>query len=135
MLKRLFFVWIFTLITCNSLINAQERVIFYEHINFQGESFVLTAGKEMNNLTEVKDSAGKHWSDRISSIKIEGDLEVIIWDDINFFDEPKNDVAIVKSSTVNLAERPNPSYDWSDTISCICVVRKGNAEQHLKDHK
>src|SRR5688572_16859995 len=60
------------------------RVTFYQDADFRGGSFTLEAGDEIANLTMQQFSNGSGANDRISSIRIEGPIEVVVYRDSRF---------------------------------------------------
>jgi hypothetical protein len=55
----------------------QGRVCFYTDDHYRGDSFCANPGESMPNV-------GGRYNDKISSIRIEGPLQIIVFDDENF---------------------------------------------------
>lgn len=53
-----------------------DRVCFYEHVNFRGDSFCVRPGERLSNLGR--------WNDEISSIDVRGDAQALVCEDRNF---------------------------------------------------
>ncbi len=81
-----------------------DRVCFYEHVNYEGDSFCMRPGERMRSL-------GRNWNDEISSIRVRGDAEALVCEDRRF----RGRCAIVDRSIRNLGRRGN------DIISSIRV--------------
>lgn len=58
--------------------HREARVYLYEHADFQGGVIVLRAGEFIDNLAHLRFDNGLRANDRISSIRIEGDAEVVL---------------------------------------------------------
>ncbi len=99
----------------------RARVTFYEHADFRGAAFTLEVGQDAENLTRVNFVRGPRANDRISSIRIEGDLTVLVYRDAYF----RGGVLRLTHDVRNLAESER---DWNDTISSIRVER--SRERH-----
>lgn len=94
------------------------RVTFYEHADFRGASFTLEPGDDVENLTRVRLSNGADANDRISSIRIDGGLTVLVYRDARF----RGGVLRLTHDVRNLAESER---DWNDTISSVRFERFG----------
>jgi hypothetical protein len=93
----------------------RARVIFYEHADFRGTYFVLEAGEQMSNLNRQRFANGARANDRVSSIRIEGEAEVLAFRDANF----QGGALRLTHSVHNLAELPEGN--WNDLISSVRV--------------
>ncbi len=51
--------------------SGRARVVFHEHINFEGERLVVH--RDLPDLTRVNARDGSNWNDRISSFRMRGD--------------------------------------------------------------
>ncbi len=80
-----------------------DRVCFYEHVNFEGDSFCVRPGERLRSLGR--------WNDKISSIRVRGDAEALVCEH-NGFD---GRCVTVDRSVRNLGRRGN------DIISSIRV--------------
>src|SRR5947208_833846 len=68
--------------------NRHPRVTLFEHADFRGGSITLEPGQGVENLSRWNFSNGQNANDRISSILIEGGIEVIVYPDARFRGEP-----------------------------------------------
>jgi hypothetical protein len=80
-----------------------HRVCFYEHVNYEGDSFCMRPGERTRSLGD--------WDDEISSIRVRGDAEALVCERTRF----RGRCAIVDRSIRNLGRRGN------DIISSIRV--------------
>jgi len=80
------------------------RVCFYENANYAGQSFCMDAGQQNYNLAGF-------FNDRISSISIDGDIQVTVYADANFSGQS----LVVNGNMANL----NDTGFWNDRISSI----------------
>ncbi|MDP2137011.1 MAG: DUF4214 domain-containing protein [Candidatus Didemnitutus sp.] len=60
------------------------RVILYEHPHFGGGSIALRAGESLPNLARATFDNGRRANDRISSVRIEGGADVMLYTDATF---------------------------------------------------
>lgn len=95
----------------------RPRVFFYEHADFRGTFFVLEAGEQMSNLARQLFQNGIRANDRVSSIRIEGDAEVLLFRHGNFQGGPLR----LDHSVHNLTQLPG---GWNDVISSVRVERE-----------
>ncbi|MGZ3721822.1 MAG: peptidase inhibitor family I36 protein, partial [Bdellovibrionales bacterium] len=58
--------------------SRRGQVCFYENINYSGQSFCMSPGDQNANLVP------SGWNDRISSIWVDGDASVYVYQDINY---------------------------------------------------
>lgn len=92
------------------------RVTFYEHADFRGTSFTLDVGEQVVNLTHQRFENGARANDRISSIRIEGNLEVAVFQDAGFRGEGMR----LEHSVRDLSRLPG---EWNDHISSVRIPR------------
>jgi hypothetical protein len=97
----------------------EPRVTFYEKADFKGDSLALEPGMFIENLDGTSFGGGRRSNDRISSIRIEGDLEVLVYENSH----RRGHVLRLTESVRNLDHRPLPDGlgNWNDRISCIEV--------------
>lgn len=88
------------------------RVTFYQDVDFRGGSITLEAGDEIGNLTTERFSNGGGVNDRISSIRIEGPIEVTVYRDSRYRGASHRFSRDVR----NLAR---DGGEWNDIISSI----------------
>ena len=85
---------------------------FYQDADFRGGSFTLEAGDEIANLTLERFSNGGGANDRISSIRIEGPIEVTVYRDSRYRGASHRFSRDVRNLTYDGPE-------WNDVISSI----------------
>jgi hypothetical protein len=98
------------------------RVILYEKVGFRGDSLVLYPGEDIENMSGATFENGTKLNDSISSIRIEGDVELVAYQDGRF----RGDALRVTESTRDLTGRPvvgSVSLSWNDRISSLRVER------------
>ena len=88
------------------------RVTFYQDVDFRGGSITLEAGDEMANLTMEQFENGGGANDRISSIRIEGPIEVTVYRDSRFRGASRRFSRDVRNLT-------HDDGEWNDVISSI----------------
>lgn len=99
------------------------RVELYSDANFRGSRLVLTPGDRVRNLADVGFEDDEGANDRISSIRIVGDVTVVVHEDGDF----RGDALRLKESVPNLAFRSGRggSRPWNDCISSVEVLNGG----------
>ncbi|MEO7597559.1 MAG: peptidase inhibitor family I36 protein [Opitutus sp.] len=88
------------------------QVTFYQDADFRGGSFTIEAGEDLENLTMVQFSNGMTMNDRISSIRIDGPVEVIVYRDSRY----RGTTLRLTNDVRNLAR---DGRDWNDVISSV----------------
>ena len=104
------------------------RVTFYRDADFRGGYFTLEAGEEISNLQMQQFSDGSAANDRISSIRIEGPIEVTVYRDSRFRSATRRLSRDVRNLTQDEGE-------WNDIISSIRTEfrRPGDARAERAD--
>lgn len=99
--------------------HGEPRVTFFEKANFKGEAMTLYPGMIIDNLDGSSFSGGRRANDRISSIAIEGPVEVLVYEHAH----RGGRVLRLTDSVRNLDQRPLPDTagTWNDRISSIEV--------------
>jgi len=87
-------------------------VTFYQDTDFRGGSITLEADEEIENLTMEQFSNGGGANDRISSIRIQGPIEVTVYRDSRFRGASRRFTGDVRSLTQDGGQ-------WNDVISSI----------------
>jgi uncharacterized protein YraI len=82
---------------------TRDRVCFYEHVDFGGDSFCVRPGERLRALGD--------WNDRISSIRVRGDAEALVCEHNGF----RGRCVVIDRNVRNLGPRGN------DIISSIRV--------------
>ncbi len=98
------------------------RVILFEHAGFRGGALVLYAGESIENMSGATFDNGSKLNDSISSIRIEGDVEVFAYENSRY----RGDALRMTESARDLTGRPvagGLSVNWNDRISSIKVER------------
>jgi uncharacterized protein YraI len=81
---------------------ASGQACFFEHWNYEGDSFCLRAGDDVAALN--------NWNDRISSIRVEAGAEVTVCRDFNY-----------QGPCTTITANVPQLVTWNDTISAIRV--------------
>ena len=61
-----------------------DQVFLFEHVNYDGEALYLKIGQEFPDLREAGMQGGKTWNDKISSIKVGKNAQVLLCTDIGY---------------------------------------------------
>jgi len=85
------------------------EVCFYEGANFSGQSFCMVPGQYNPNLVP------SGWNDRISSVYVQGDAGVVVYQDINY----GGTNIFINRSTADLRQ---DGPQWDDFISSMNVT-------------
>jgi hypothetical protein len=98
---------------------GQPRVILYEQADFRGGAIELGPNGFLENLARVSFDNGRNANDRISSIRIEGGAEALLYVDAGY----RGEVLRVTRSIRNLdeLEMPDGRHSWNDRISSVRV--------------
>lgn len=80
-----------------------DRVCFYEHVNYRGDSFCVRPGERLRRLGD--------WNDKISSIRVRGDAEALVCEHERF----RGRCITIDENVRNVGRRAN------DIISSIRV--------------
>lgn len=94
------------------------RVLLFADPNYRGEVLILAAGETIDNLAYVRDSRGKVWNDRISSVRIEGPVILTVFEHANF----RGAMTTITRNSADLAtlSRGDRGHsDWSNVISSL----------------
>ena len=87
-------------------------VTFYQDTDFRGGSITLEADEEIENLTMERFSNGSGVNDRISSIRIQGPIEVTVYRDSRFRGASRRFTGDVRNLTQDGGQ-------WNDVISSM----------------
>ena len=99
----------------------EPRVILFQNADFRGGALVLYPGDAIENMSGATFDNGMKLNDSISSIRIEGPVEVFAYENARF----RGDALRLTESVRDLAGRPvagGVSVYWNDRISSIKVV-------------
>jgi hypothetical protein len=93
------------------------RVILYEHANFAGGAIVLRPGDSVENLARWDFDNGRRANDRISSIRVEGGAEVMLYTDAHF----RGEALRVATDIRDLARGDRRHVQFNDRASSLRV--------------
>ena len=60
------------------------RALLFPEPNFRGDPLVVDAGTVIENLEFLRNSGGRTWNDRISSVRLEGPVILVVFEDAEF---------------------------------------------------
>ncbi|HEX2862190.1 MAG TPA: hypothetical protein VHN79_11145, partial [Lacunisphaera sp.] len=98
------------------------RVIIYQHAGYGGDSLVLHPGESIDNLSGRTFEHGAKLNDSISSIRIEGNIEVFVYENARY----RGEALRLTENARDLTGRPvngGVSVTWNDRISSLRVER------------
>ncbi len=98
----------------------EPRVILYEHADFRGDSLVLYPGDSIENFSGQHFQNGNALNDGVSSIRVEGGAQVVVYENARF----RGAAMRLSESVRNLTGRllpGNSQVSWNDRISSIQV--------------
>jgi len=95
------------------------RVILYEHADYQGDFIVLTPGDTFDNLAGRRFPHGARLNDGISSIRVEGGAELVVFTDARFRGAAMRVTDNIRDLTGRLL--PDRRDSWNDKISSLRV--------------
>jgi hypothetical protein len=105
----------------------EPRVILYQDADFRGDSLVLHPGEVIDNFSGRTFANGNSLNDRVSSIRIEGGAEAVVFEEARFHGRSLRLTESVRDlSTVRLSEDRRDR--WNDRISSIRV--EGFRQRH-----
>ena len=88
------------------------RVLLYAEPNYRGEALVLPAASVIENLEFVRDSRGRSWNDRVSSVRIEGPVLLIAFEHSRFRGaQPTITRSSADLATLSLGDRSRSNWD------------------------
>ncbi len=93
------------------------RVVLYSGENFDGVSVELLPGAEIANLADLRFSDGRKVDDRISSVRVFGDLTVTLYSDPGF----SGDVLELADGAPRLGRVPRRGRNWDNCLSSVRV--------------
>lgn len=99
---------------------SQDRVTFYTEPNFKGDSLVVEAGAQVENLDAMRRNNQRPWSFAISSVKVEGAAKATVFTLAGF----RGDRLEVTRSITDLYGEPRQTSGstWDRSIMSIVVV-------------
>ena len=100
----------------------EARVIVFQHAGFGGDALVLYPGDRIENMSGETFEGGGKLNDSISSIVIEGNVEVFVYENARY----RGEALRLTESARDLTGRPvagSVSVTWNDRISSLRVER------------
>lgn len=98
------------------------RIVLFEHPNFQGGAIVLYPGQSVENFARWDFDNGRRANDRVTSIRVEGGAEAMVYIDANF----RGEALRVTGDIRDLSRGDNHFVRFNDQISSIRVeARRG----------
>jgi hypothetical protein len=98
------------------------RVILYQHAGFRGDSIVLYPGDTIDNFSGRTFDNGSKLNDSVSSVRIEGSVEVFLYENSRF----RGEALRLTENARDLTGRPvsaSAGQNWNDRISSLRVER------------
>lgn len=109
------------------------RVILFEHADYRGAALELFPGDVIDNFSGKTFDGGAKLNDSVSSIRIEGDVEVYVYENSRFRGEALRLTESVRDLSGRLVAR-SVNVSWNDRISSIKVVRARGRDDD-RDHR
>ena len=91
---------------------SYDQICFYENRNFSGASFCMYRGQRIYNLGEN----GGYWNDRISSVRVFGNVRATVYHDANL-----SGIGLNVTQDIFDLSTVFPWNVWNDEISSIIV--------------
>lgn len=98
------------------------RVIVYQHAGFGGDALVLYPGEAIENMSGRTFENGGKLNDSISSIRIEGDVEVFVYENARYRGEALRLTENARDLSGRLVAN-SASVSWNDRISSLRIER------------
>lgn len=98
------------------------RVIVFQHAGFGGDALVLYPGDSIDNMSGRTFEGGGKLNDSISSIRIEGNAEVFVYENARYRGEALRLTESARDLTGRLVSGA-VSVSWNDRISSLKVER------------
>lgn len=99
------------------------RIIVYEDAGFRGDSLVLYPGDSIENMSGDTFEHGTKLNDSITSIRVEGDVEIYAYENARFLGEAIRLTESVRDLSGRLVAG-SVDVRWNDRISSIRVERR-----------
>jgi hypothetical protein len=109
------------------------RVILFDDAGYRGAALELFPGDAIDNFSGKTFDGGAKLNDSVSSIRIEGDVEVYVYENSRFRGEALRLTESVRDLTGRLVAR-SVNVSWNDRISSIKVVRARGRDDD-RDHR
>lgn len=100
----------------------EPRVIVYQHAGFRGASLILHPGDSIDNLSGRSFDGGGKLNDSISSIRIEGEVELFVYENARY----RGEALRLTESARDLTGRfvtGGAGVSWNDRISSLRIER------------
>jgi len=98
----------------------EPRVILYEHADYRGASIVLYPGDSIDNFSGQHFENGGGLNDSVSSIRVEGGAQVLVYENARFRGAAMRLTENVRDLTGRLLP-DNGRVSWNDQISSVRV--------------
>ena len=98
----------------------EPRIILYEDADYRGASIVLYPGDSIENLSGQHFENGGSLNDSVSSIRVEGGAQVVVYENARFRGAAMRLTENVRNLTGRLLP-DNSQTSWNDRISSIRV--------------
>ncbi len=98
------------------------RVIVFQHAGFAGDALVLYPGESIENMSGRTFENGSKLNDNISSIRVEGDVEVFVYENARYRGEALRLTENTRDLTGRLVTN-SASVSWNDRISSLRIER------------
>jgi hypothetical protein len=119
-----------TLLSVARADHREARVILFQDADFRGGALVLYPGDSFDNFSGKTFDNGAKLNDGVSSIRVEGDLEAVVYDNARF----QGNALRLTESVRDLTGRyvaGGISLSWNDRISSIKVsFTRGHEGEH-----
>ena len=102
------------------------RVILFQHANYEGGALVVYPGDELETFSGKTFDNGAKLNDGVSSIRIEGRAEILLYSDSNF----RGDALRLTESVGDLSRRSvsgSAGATWNDRISSMKMAHNNGS--------
>lgn len=99
---------------------SQDRVTFYSEPNFKGDSLIVEAGAQVENLDTMRRDNQRPWTFAISSVKVEGAAKAIVYSLAGL----RGDRLEITRSITDLYGEPRQTSGstWDRSIASVTVI-------------
>lgn len=110
----------------------EPRVILYEHADYRGDSIVLYPGDSIENFSGQHFENGAGLNDSVSSMRVEGGAQVLVYEGAHFRGAAMRLVENVRDLSGRLLPS-NPRVSWNDLISSVRVEGARRRPEHGRE--
>jgi hypothetical protein len=107
---------------------GSARVIVYQHAGFSGDVLVLYPGDTIANMSGQTFENGAKLNDGISSIRVEGNAEVFVYENAQYRGEALRLTENARDLTGRMV-KGGLSVTWNDRISSLRIERLGGRDR------